>query len=94
MEMQATDTDNKDNTYVIRMRKKLTITLDEKVYGGLHAVVGRGNISQFIENLVRDRVVKPDLEAGYREMAADTAHGDEALEWIEGVAGDVDDEPW
>lgn len=76
------------------MHKKLTITLEESVYEGLHAVVGRGRISQFIEDLVRDRVLKPDLEAGYRAMAADKEQEREAREWLEGTAGDVGDEPW
>ncbi len=35
------------------MQKKLTITLDERVYRGLHTVVGRRRISRFIEELVR-----------------------------------------
>jgi predicted CopG family antitoxin len=83
-----------DNTYLIRMHKKLTITLDEQVYDSLHHVVGRGRISQFIEDLVRSHVMKPDLDAGYREMAADTEQEKEAQEWLDGTAGDVGDEPW
>ncbi len=35
------------------MQKKLTITIDERVYAGLHTVVGRRRISRFIESLVR-----------------------------------------
>src|SRR5438874_12500405 len=35
------------------MQKKLTITLDERVYNGLHTVIGRRRISRFIESLVR-----------------------------------------
>lgn len=77
------------------MQKKLTITLDEEVYEGLHRVIGRGAISRFIENLVRPHVTDNDLEAGYRAMAADEEHEAEALEWIEGVLledfGDDDD---
>ncbi len=41
------------------MQKKLTITVDEQVYLGLHSVVGRRNISQFINSLVRPHVLKP-----------------------------------
>ncbi len=78
------------NTYRIRivrktMQKKLTITLDENVYEGLHRVVGRGNISQFIELLVRPHVVQADIEAGYRQMAQDEQREAEAAAWIEGV---------
>jgi hypothetical protein len=62
------------------MQKKLTITLDERVYEGLHAVVGRRRISGFIESLVRPHVVGKDLDAAYREMARDEARGTEAAE--------------
>jgi hypothetical protein len=75
------------------MQKKLTITVDERVYDGLHAVIGRRRISRFIESLVRPHVVGPDLEAAYREMAQDEAREADALEWAEGTVGDVADDP-
>jgi predicted CopG family antitoxin len=71
------------------MQKKLTITVDEEVYQGLHRVVGRGNISEFIENLVRPHVLGTDLEAGYKAMAQDEEHEAEALEWAEALVGDI-----
>ncbi|BCX04360.1 MAG: hypothetical protein KatS3mg053_2298 [Candidatus Roseilinea sp.] len=71
------------------MQKKLTITIDERVYEGLYKVVGRRNISQFIEALVRPHVLQTDLEAGYRAMAEDEAHEAEALEWSEATVGDI-----
>lgn len=74
------------------MQKKLTITVDERVYDGLHSVVGRRKISQFIESLVRPHVVKSSLESAYREMAQDEAREIEALEWSEATMGDVADE--
>ena len=74
------------------MQKKLTITIEEQVYDGLYNVVGRRNISQFINSLVRPHVIKPDLEAAYRDMAADEAREAEALEWAEATIGDVKDE--
>lgn len=64
------------------MQKKLTITLDQQVYEGLHRVIGRRNISQFIESLVRPHVVGNDLEAGYCQMAEDEAREAEAAEWV------------
>lgn len=75
------------------MQKKLTITIDEEVYARLHEVIGRGNISQFIEMLVRPHVIGADLEEAYRLMAADEAREAEAMDWIEGTIGDVADEP-
>jgi predicted CopG family antitoxin len=87
------------NTYSLRIRsleeamqKKLTITIDENVYRGLHTVVGRGRISRFIENLVRPYVIHQDLDAAYREMAQDEEREAQALEWAEATIGDVGDE--
>ena len=74
------------------MQKKLTITVDEKVYDGLHAVIGRRRISQFIESLVRPHVINQELDAAYRQMAQDEAREAEALEWAEATIGDVRDE--
>ncbi len=76
------------------MQKKLTITLDERVYEALHRVIGRGQISQFIESLVRPHVMGLDLEAAYRQMAQDEAREAEAMEWAEVTIGDVRDEAW
>jgi predicted CopG family antitoxin len=73
------------------MHKKLTITVDEKVYEGLYATVGEGKISQFIENLVKPHVLHPDLELAYKQMAADKEREAEADEWINGVIGDLHD---
>ena len=73
------------------MQKKLTITVDEDVYEGLHKVIGRRRISQFIEDLVRPHVISADLEAGYQAMAADEARETEAFEWSEATIGDVTD---
>ncbi|HWQ11501.1 MAG TPA: hypothetical protein VNL77_01805 [Roseiflexaceae bacterium] len=73
------------------MQKKLTITVDEEVYEGLHKVIGRRHISQFIEDLVRPHVIGTDLEAGYRAMAADEAREREARDWSEATIGDVAD---
>ncbi len=74
------------------MRKKLTITVDEEVYEGLHRVVGRRRISRFLTELARPHVVQDDLEAGYRAMAADEEHERAAMEWIEGIVADIADE--
>ncbi|MBI4607335.1 MAG: addiction module antitoxin [Planctomycetes bacterium] len=71
------------------MQKKLTITVDEQVYAGLHHVVGRRKISRFIEALVRPHVVSQDLMEAYREMAADEAREAEAHEWAEATIADV-----
>jgi hypothetical protein len=74
------------------MQKKLTITLDERVYDGLHSVVGRRRISRFIESLVRPHVVGEGLEAAYRQMAGEERREAEASEWVDGTSGEFDRE--
>jgi len=74
------------------MQKKLTITVDEQVYEGLHTIIGPRRISRFIEELVRPHVLFPDLEAAYEQMAQDEEREVEALEWVEATAGDVSGE--
>lgn len=71
------------------MHKKLTITVDEQVYEGLHRVIGRQKISQFIETLVRPHVASLDLAAAYRDMAADENREAEAQEWAEVTMRDI-----
>ena len=74
------------------MQKKLTITLDEQVYEGLHSVIGRRKISQFIESLVRPHVIGTELESAYRQMAQDEDREAQALDWAEATLEDVSDE--
>ena len=75
------------------MRKKLTISIDEQVYEGLHSLVGRRHISSFIESLVGPHVIGADLEAAYHRMAEDEDREAEASEWAKATVGDVRDEP-
>ncbi len=75
------------------MSKKLTITVDDEVYAGLHNVIGRRRISRFLNDLARPHVTHTDLIEDYREMAADEGREREALDWAEGLIGDVADEP-
>jgi len=75
------------------MTKKLTITVEDEVYEGLHRVVGPRRISRFLNDLARPHVTEQDLLEGYRAMAADAEYEREAEEWIEGLIGDVADEP-
>lgn len=74
------------------MQKKMTISLNEVVYDELCRVVGRGNISKFIENLIKPQLKANDLDAAYSEMATDSVREQEALEWSNAVVGDVANE--
>jgi len=71
------------------MQKKLTITVDQEVYFGLHKVIGPRKISKFVEELVRPHVIKHELESAYKKMARDRSREKEALEWSEATFGDI-----
>lgn len=71
------------------MQKKLTITVDEEVYTGLHKIIGPRKISKFIEKLVRPHVVRSNLESAYNQMAKDKKREEKALEWAEATFRDI-----
>ena len=71
------------------MHKKLTITIDEEVYEGLHKIIGPRKISRFVQELVRPHVVRPNLESLYADMAKDKKREKEAIEWAEATFKDV-----
>jgi predicted CopG family antitoxin len=71
------------------MQKKLTITIDEEVYMGLHKIIGPRKISKFVEELVRPHVVRPNLESAYAQMARDKKREEEAIEWAEITFKDI-----
>ena len=74
------------------MSKKLTITVDDDVYEGLHSVVGRRRISRFLNDLARPHVISREIVEGYRAMAADEQRESEARDWVENLIGDIADE--
>ncbi len=74
------------------MQKKLTLTIDEDVYEGLHKTIGRRKISKYIEDMVRPHVLKSSLDAAYAEMAKDKKREKEALDWAEISFKDTPDE--
>jgi len=71
------------------MQKKLTITIDEEVYEGLHKTIGPRKISKFVQELVRPHVVRPNLDSAYADMAKDKKREKEAMEWAEATFKDV-----
>lgn len=75
------------------MTKKLTITVEDEVYEGLHSIIGRRRISRFLNDLARPHVARQDLAEAYRAMAADESREREAAEWADNLAGDIADEP-
>ncbi|MCP4416304.1 MAG: addiction module antitoxin [Chloroflexi bacterium] len=53
--------------------KKLTISIDAKVYERLHAIIGRDHVSRFIEELVRTYILQQGLEDAYEQLSQDEA---------------------
>jgi hypothetical protein len=62
------------------MQRKLTITIADDVYQGLHQQIGRGEISRFIENAVRPYLVTTDTVAEREATDWIEANIDEALD--------------
>lgn len=71
------------------MQKKLTITVDEEIYAGLHKIIGPRKISKFVEELVRPHVMRPNLESAYAQMAKDKKREKEASAWAEATFKDI-----
>ena len=67
---------------------------DAAVYDGLIQLVGKGNVSRFIENMLKPLVLHSDLADAYQAMAQDSAREKEAIEWINGTSGDIAHESW
>jgi hypothetical protein len=71
------------------MTKKLTITVSDEVYEGLHRRIGPRRISRFIDDLARSHVLeKPETFRGsladaYWAMAADEH------DWTESLIGET-----
>jgi hypothetical protein len=76
------------------MARDLTISIDDRVYDGLHAVIGKDNIAKFLEDLARPFVVTDNLSAAYAEMTVDAARDAEADEWCRALLGDGTDASW
>jgi len=74
------------------MQKKLTITIDEEVYEGLHNNIGPRKISRYIQEIVRPHVVRPNLDSAYAEMAKDKRREKDAEEWAQITFLDVANE--
>jgi predicted CopG family antitoxin len=74
------------------MQKKLTITIDEEVYAGLHKIIGPRKISRFVQEVVRPYVVRPDYESAYADMAKNKTREKDALEWAEMTFKDMNHE--
>ena len=74
------------------MHRKMTITLDEDIYEGLYRTIGKGRMSQFIEDLVRPYVLDVAMDEGYQAMAADKDRETEAMEWSNAMMADMANE--
>jgi hypothetical protein len=70
------------------MKKKLTITIEEKVYKDLYLTIGKRKISKFIEKIIKPYVTNDNLKLAYQKMANDKQREKEAYEWEEGLIND------
>jgi hypothetical protein len=77
------------------MSKRVNLYIqDELLWKHFTHLVGRGNVSKWIENTIRALVDNSDLVNSYKQMALDTSREKEANEWLSGTFGDVSRESW
>ena len=74
--------------------RKLTISIADNVYNGLHARFGRGKIGRFLEELARPHVVEDDLGQSYAQMADDRNREAEAAGWVDEMTHDMAKAAW
>jgi hypothetical protein len=70
------------------MTKKLTITVSDEVYRGLHRKIGRRKISRLIDGLAREHLRGRPMAQEYAEAASDEGAECDALDWIEPGVGE------
>jgi hypothetical protein len=63
--------------------KKLTVTVSDEVYEGLHRRIGARRISSFIDRLARPYVDDAAAEALYQEAANDPDRNETLADWDE-----------
>ena len=80
------------------MTKKLTITVSDEVYKGLHKRVGRRKISRFIDEIARERLAdrnSPEYWLGASERELSDAYAEQAAyEATHSVKMKTEDEAW
>ncbi len=67
------------------LRNNLMVTIRQEIFKVLRRIAGCRRMS-----VVAEPPPWPDLEAAYREMAADEVREAEAEEWVEALVGDID----
>jgi len=72
--------------------RKLTITVSEEVYEGLHRRIGARRISSFIDRLARPYVSEDAAEALYREALHDQDRLEAIADWDDLPADEAMDE--
>jgi predicted CopG family antitoxin len=71
------------NTYYYTYMRKLTITVSDAVYEGLHRRIGARRISSFIDRLARPYVDNDAAEALYRAAQGDQDRLETLSDWDE-----------
>jgi hypothetical protein len=69
----------------------MTISVEENVYNTLHPIADAKKINEYLAELIRPPLSAEALEAGYKAMAADADHEQDALEWCNAIIGDCTD---
>lgn len=78
-----------------KMSKRINLYIrDEALWENFTKLVGKGNVSRWVENIIRPYVDNSELANSYKEMAQDKKREQDAREWVNGTFGDIGNEPW
>lgn len=77
------------------MSKRVNLYIqDEILWENFTNLVGRGNVSKWIENMIKPLVDKSSLANSYKSMSKDKEREQEANDWVSGTFGDVGHDTW
>ncbi len=69
------------------MQRKITLSIEEKIYRKLRFLIPKRKMSKFVEEALKEKIerlkLEEPIEKGFKMMGKDKEREKEALEWSE-----------
>ncbi len=69
------------------MQRKITLSIEEKIYRKLRFLIPKRKMSKFVEEAIKEKIerlkLEEPIEEGFKMMGKDKEREKEALEWSE-----------
>lgn len=69
------------------MQRKVTLSIEEKIYRKLRFLIPKRKMSNFVEEAIKEKIerlkLEEPIEEGFKMMGKDREREKEALEWSE-----------